>query len=601
MINRNTTFSILAVDDDPTNINVIISHLKPLNAKMLIATSGDAAIEILKSAQPDLIILDINMPNMSGLEVCKQIKSDPLYKHIPVLFLTGSEKDISEAFAVGGVDYIIKPVRSEELVARVNTHLTLSTLVDSLDKANVMLESVNESLEIKVAERTKELVSANSNLRREIDERRRLQDKLTYLSNHDFITRMFNRNSMEMELKHVMESSHEEDKKYYFLFIDLDQFKVVNDTCGHIAGDELLRQVADLLRNLFSKEDIIARMGGDEFAVLFNLDSLEHAIRRTSAVKDAVESYRFEWGDEAFKHSLSAALVEIDESIDSVSHLMSIAERTCFESKRKGGSEVSVYNYTKQHIDKTHQQMRIIPLIHHAIEHDQFTLYYQEITPIIEDGSRKIEVLIRLIGNDGKIKPPGQFIPIAEKFHIITEIDKWVIRKAFIAVKELPSHVEVSINLSGDFIAKSSAIDLIKRYLAEYEINPHQVCFEITETSAISNIESTQSLISSLQPLGFKFALDDFGTGTSSYEYLKELSVDYVKIDGMFVRDIDKDDISQKMVASIAGIAKAKGIKVVAECIETAESLDILRSLSIDYYQGYYSHVPESLVNFRAD
>jgi EAL domain-containing protein (putative c-di-GMP-specific phosphodiesterase class I) len=318
-------------------------------------------------------------------------------------------------------------------------------------------------------------------------------------------------------------------------------------------------------------------------------------------VKDAVESYRFEWGDEAFKHSLSAALVEIDESIDSVSHLMSIAERTCFESKRKGGSEVSVYNYTKQHIDKTHQQMRIIPLIHHAIEHDQFTLYYQEITPIIEDGTRKIEVLIRLIGNDGKIKPPGQFIPIAEKFHIITEIDKWVIRKAFIAVKELPSHVEVSINLSGDFIAKSSAIDLIKRYLAEYEINPHQVCFEITETSAISNIESTQSLISSLQPLGFKFALDDFGTGTSSYEYLKELSVDYVKIDGMFVRDIDKDDISQKMVASIAGIAKAKGIKVVAECIETAESLDILRSLSIDYYQGYYSHVPESLVNFRAD
>lgn len=601
MINRNTTFSILAVDDDPTNINVIISHLKPLNAKMLIATSGDAALEILKSVQPDLIILDINMPNMSGLEVCKQIKSDPLYKHIPVLFLTGSEKDISEAFAVGGVDYIIKPVRSEELIARVNTHLTLSTLVDSLDKANVMLESVNESLEIKVAERTKELVAANSNLRREIDERRRLQDKLTYLSNHDFITRMFNRNSMEMELKNVMESSYEENKKYYFLFIDLDQFKVVNDTCGHIAGDELLRQVADLLRNLFSKEDIIARMGGDEFAVLFNLDSLEHAIRRTSAVKEAVESYRFEWGDEAFKHSLSAALVEIDESIDSVSHLMSIAERTCFESKRKGGSEVSVYNYTKQHIDKTHQQMRIIPLIHHAIEHDQFTLYYQEITPIIEDGSRKIEVLIRLIGNDGKIKPPGQFIPIAEKFHIITEIDKWVIRKAFIAVKELPSQVEVSINLSGDFIAKSSAVDLIKRYLAEYEINPHQVCFEITETSAISNIESTQSLLSSLQPLGFKFALDDFGTGTSSYEYLKELSVDYVKIDGMFVRDIDKDDISQKMVESIAGIAKAKGIKVVAECIETAESLDILRSLSIDYYQGYYSHVPESLVNFRAD
>ncbi|MBF7072978.1 EAL domain-containing protein [Glaciecola sp. MH2013] len=599
MINKSANYSILAVDDDPTNINVIVSHLKPLNAKMLVATSGAAALEIISSAPPDLIVLDINMPNMSGLEVCRQIKANPANKHIPILFLTGSEKDISEAFAVGGVDYIIKPVRSEELIARVNTHLTLSTLVDSLDKANVMLESVNESLEIKVAERTKDLVAANVNLRREIDERRRLQDKLTYLSNHDFVTRMYNRNSMEIEVRQVMEAAESNDANYYFLFIDLDQFKVVNDTCGHIAGDELLRQVADLLRNLFSNDDIIGRMGGDEFAVLFKLDSLEHAIRRTSAVKDAIEGYRFEWGDEAFKHSLSAALVELDESIDSVSHLMSIAERTCFESKRKGGGEVSVYNYTRQHIDKTHQQMRIIPLIHNAIENDQFTLYFQKITPIVPEERIKIEVLIRLIGNDGKIKPPGQFIPIAERFHIITEIDKWVLKKAFAALADMPSNVQFSINLSGDFIAKSTAAVTIRELAKEHNVTPSQVCFEITETSAISNIQSTHELLATLQPDGFKFALDDFGTGTSSYEYLKELSVDYVKIDGMFVRDIDKDEISQKMVESIAGIAKAKGIKVVAECIETAESLDILRQLNIDYYQGYYEHVPESLVNFR--
>jgi diguanylate cyclase (GGDEF)-like protein len=599
MINKSANYSILAVDDDPTNINVIVSHLKPLNSKMLVATSGDAALEIIHSTPPDLIVLDINMPNMSGIEVCRKIKADPANKHIPILFLTGSEKDISEAFAVGGVDYIIKPVRAEELIARVNTHLTLSTLVDSLDKANVMLESVNESLEIKVAERTKDLVAANVNLRREIDERRRLQDKLSYLSNHDFVTRMYNRNSMEMAVKQVMEQSLDSGIKYYFLFIDLDQFKIVNDTCGHIAGDELLRQVADLLRNLFSDEDVIGRMGGDEFAVLFKLDSLEHAIRRTSAVKDAIESYRFEWGDESFKHSLSAALVEIDESIDSVSHLMSISERTCFESKRKGGGEVSVYNYTRQHIDKTHQQMRIIPLIHHAIEHDQFSLYFQRINPINAEEVVKIEVLIRLIGNDGKVKPPGQFIPIAERFHIITEIDKWVLKKSFLALSEMPEHVQISINLSGDFIAKSTAAVTIIELAKQYSINPQQVCFEITETSAISNIESTKGLIGELAPSGFKFALDDFGTGTSSYEYLKQLPVDYVKIDGMFVRDIDKDDISQKMVESIAGIAKAKGIKVVAECIETAESLDILKQLNIDYYQGYYTHIPEHLANFR--
>lgn len=599
MINKNTTFRILAVDDDPTTINVIISHLKPLNAQMLIATSGLAALEIINSTPPDLIILDITMPDMTGIEVCRRIKEAPKNKHIPIIFLTGSENDSSEAFAAGGVDYIVKPVRSEELVARVNTHLTLSTLVESLDRANAMLESANESLEIKINERTKELVTANAKLRREVDERRRLQDKITYLSNHDFVTRMFNRTSMELELKNVLELSVPRNTHYYFLFIDLDQFKVINDTCGHIAGDELLRQLADLLRSLFSSDDIIARLGGDEFAVLFSLDSLDHAIRRTATIKDAIESYRFEWGEEAYKHTLSAALVEIDESIDSVSHLMSIAERTCFESKRKGGSEVSVYNYTKQHIDKTHQQMRIIPLIHQALEKDRFTLYYQEITPINAENGKKIEVLIRLMGNDGKIKPPGQFIPVAEKFHIITEIDKWVLRNAFSALAKMPTNVEMSINLSGDFIAKSNADAVIKTYVSEYNVSPSQICFEITETSAISNLESTQALISSLKQLGFKFALDDFGTGTSSYEYLKLLAVDYVKIDGMFVRDVDKDEISQKMVESIAGIAQAKGIKVVAECIETAESLDILRKLKIDYYQGYYAHIPESLSNFR--
>ncbi|WP_412973076.1 EAL domain-containing protein [Glaciecola sp. MF2-115] len=599
MINKLDQFSILAVDDDPTNINVIVSHLKPLNAKMLIATSGATALDIIKAKNPDIIILDINMPNMSGIEVCRTIKADPKNKHIPILFLTSSETDISEAFSVGAVDYIIKPVRPEELIARVNTHLTLGTLVESLNHANAMLESVNENLEQKVADRTKELVSVNVNLRREIDERRRLQDKLSYLSNYDFVTRMFNRTSMETEVKKVLDRMLTKEANYYFLFIDLDQFKVINDTCGHIAGDELLRQIADLLRSLFSKDDIIARLGGDEFAVLFTIDTLEHAIRRTSAVKEAIESYRFEWGEEAFKHSLSAALVELDASIDSVSHLMSIAERTCFESKRKGGSELSVYNYTKQHIDKTHQQMRIIPLIHQAIENDNFTLYYQKVTPIVEESEIKIELLIRLIGIDGKIKPPGQFIPIAEKFHIITEIDKWVLRKAFVAIADMPDNVEFSINLSGDFIAKSSAAELIKQYVSEFNARPSQICFEITETSAISNLESTQEFISSLKPLGFKFALDDFGTGTSSYEYLKKLSVDYVKIDGMFVRDIDKDDISQKMVESIAGIAKAKGIMVIAECVETMESLDILKKLNINYYQGYYDHHPENLSNFR--
>jgi diguanylate cyclase (GGDEF)-like protein len=593
--------TILIVDDDPTNINVLASYLQPYKAKLLIANSGSSALAVLGHSVPDIIILDINMPGQSGIEVCRIIKQDEHLKHIPVLFLTASSKDLSEAFEAGGVDYILKPVRSEELIARVNTHLKINQLLVSLDKANLMLESVNESLEIKVQERTLELVSSNKNLRREIDERRRLQDKLTYLSNYDFVTRMFNRNSMEQELKGVMERGEIDSARWFLYFIDLDQFKIINDTCGHVAGDELLRQIAELLRGGFDFRCICARMGGDEFAVLSQSASLDSAIKRGHLIKDSIESLKFEWNDEIFKHSISMAVVEIDESIDSVSHLLSIAERTCFESKRKGGGEVSIYNYSKDYIDKTQQQMKIIPLIHQAIDNNQFELYFQHIFSNKQPDLKKIEILLRLKDESGKIKPPGHFIPVAERFHLITEIDKWVLENTFKLIPKLPSDLVVSINLSGEFIIKSNAVSLITSYLEQYQVTPSRVCFEITETSAISNIEATHRLMLELNRKGCLFSLDDFGTGTSSYEYLKQLPVDYVKIDGMFVRDIENDEINRKMVESISGIAKAKQIKVIAECVETEAALHIIKDMAVDYYQGFVAHTPAPLSTLFVD
>lgn len=595
---------ILAVDDDPTTISTIVSQLKTLNPKFLIANRGRQALDVLQKTKADIIILDINMPEMSGLEVCENIKNNPSFCDIPVLFLTGSQTDIGAAFDVGGVDYILKPVKSDELMARVKTHLELHRLMRSLDNANALLESVNESLEDKVQKRTLELVTANKNLRREIDERRRLQDKLSYLSSYDFITRMYNRNSMENELRIKLEQLHINSEKWYLYFIDMDQFKVINDTCGHVAGDELLRQLADLIRGFQVNEILCARMGGDEFAILLTANDLDGAIQKGMQLKMLIENYRFEWEGEVFKHSISMALVELDESVDSASHLLSIAERTCYESKRKGGGEISVYNHSKDYIDKSQQQMKIIPIIHHALENDLFLLYYQRINALQTDGTppkKKVELLLRLKDLNGRVIPPGHFIPIAERYHLISAIEKWVIDASFKSMAGLPKDLAVAINLSGEFIVKSGAFETIRNGLEKYKIAPKRICFEITETSALTNLSATQELIEKTASLGCEFALDDFGTGTSSYEYLRQLKVDYVKIDGMFVRDIETDPINRKMVESIVGIAKAKNVKVVAECVETQEALTVLKTLGVDYYQGYVSHRPEPLSGYTSE
>ena len=245
--------------------------------------------------------------------------------------------------------------------------------------------------------------------------------------------------------------------------------------------------------------------------------------------------------------------------------------------------------------------MKVIPIIHQALENDQFTLYYQKITSFTDSSNSKIEVLLRLKDRNGRVKPPGDFIPIAERFHLITEIDKWVIKNTLKVMQNLPTNIVTSINLSGEFIVKSGAAQIIEALLVEYSIAPSRLCFEITETSAISNLEATQQLITDIGGLGCEFALDDFGTGTSSYEYLRQLSVNYVKIDGMFIRDIENDEINRKMVESIIGIAEAKNVKVIAECIETKAALDILADMNLDYYQGYHNHIPEPLINLIAN
>ena len=590
-----SSFKVLAVDDDSINLRVIAQQLEPLKPKILVATDGETALGVLERESPDLILLDINMPGMSGIDVCRTIKQKPEYATLPVIFLTSSESDTAEAFAAGGIDYIVKPVDSDALQARVSTQLKLSSTLRALDETNALLSTANERLEKKVEERTRELVNANTNLRREINERRNLQDKLSFLSHHDFVTRMYNRFALEEKLSEEMASTKPDAAQGFLCLIDIDQFKIVNDSCGYLAGDELLRQMAEILRGQLDHGDITARIGGDEFAIYFRQPDMGFALNKLKAVKSALENFEFDWVGEKFKHFVSMGLVEVDSSIDSVSHLISVAERTCYQSKLKGGDLISIYNVTRVHVDKTQQQMRLVPIIRQALQEERIVLHVQGIFRSVGSPFEKAEVLSRLQDASSRIQPPSYFIPVAEKYHIIDALDKYVLDKALASLRNTPDSFQLSVNISGEFIVKDGAFEYIKDKLIEHGVKPSQLCLELTESSAISNLDATISLINKLTPIGCEFALDDFGTGTSSYEYLKALDIHTVKIDGIFVRDVENDVVNRKMIESIVSIARAKNIMVVAECVETEEAIKILSELNIEYLQGFALHRPQPI------
>lgn len=593
-------FTILAVDDDSINLRVIAQQLESLKPRILIATSGEQALEIIPREKPDLVLLDIFMPGISGLDVCKKIKQDEQFANIPIIFLTSSGEDTAAGFAAGGVDYIIKPVDSDALQARVSTHLKLAATLKALDETNILLSTANERLETKVEERTRELVNANASLRREINERRSLQDKLSFLSHHDFVTRMYNRFALEEKLTEFMASPKDGQRAGFLCLIDLDQFKIVNDTCGYVAGDELLRQMAEVLRGQLDSNDIAARIGGDEFSVFFMQPDMGFALAKVKAIKRALENFEFSWMDERFKHNVSIGLVEIDQSIDSVSHLISVSERTCYQSKLKGGGEISVYNVTRMHVDKTQKQMRLVPIIRQAIDEKRLQVFAQGIYEDANSSVKKVEVLARLQDASGRLQPPSFFIPVAEKFNIIDAVDKYMLSSAVETLAVSQKSVQIAVNISGAFINKEDAADFILQMLHDYQVSPRLLCLEITESSAINNLDATIAFMKRLHDAGCQFSLDDFGTGTSSYEYLKKLPIDSVKIDGMFVRDLENDEVNQRMIDSIVGIAKAKDIQVIAEYVESDAAIQLLKVAGVDLLQGFFLHEPQPLADLLA-
>ena len=437
---------------------------------------------------------------------------------------------------------------------------------------------------------------------------RDMADRLAYQATHDELTELLNRSEFETRLKRALEAIRIDTTQHAVLYLDLDTFKVINDACGHEAGNALLRQVANLLRGQVRKHDAVARLGGDEFAVL-----LEHCTRtQATAIADklckTMEAHRFAWEDKFFTGSVSIGLVALTSPDSTAASVMKAADAACYAAKEMGRGRVYQFDPDDAELNRYRQQVDSVAVINRALEHDRFELHAQPIRASRshpDSAPTHLEILVRMRDDHGAMISPGLFLPAAERFGLAPRIDRWVIRHTcewFAAHRDCLALIEsCSINISGQSLADTDLQRFIEDQFSSHQLSAKTFCFEITETAAIASITHAQAFIAGLKRAGFRFALDDFGSGLSSFAYLKALPVDVIKIDGIFVRNIAVDCLDEAMVRSIAEVARIMDKVTVAEFVEGPAQADVLIRLGIDYLQGYGIGKPVPLMELFAD
>lgn len=437
---------------------------------------------------------------------------------------------------------------------------------------------------------------------RDVTDRKQVEEELNYQASHDSLTGLLNRQMFERLVRNSLEDARISRNIHSLLYLDLDQFKVVNDTCGHVAGDELLRQITQLLAGKIRVTDTLARLGGDEFGLLLMGCNLLCAETLGEKLRRSVSNYRFAWEDKSFEIGVSIGVVLIDHQSPDTETLFSAADVACYAAKDQGRNRLHVYQPDDEETGFRQQEMHWVTRINQALEKDLFELWVQQIKPLQRVGGAKhYEVLLRMRDEQGEISMPGAFIPAAERYGLMNSVDRWVIDNLFNFLSgvlnsvEAPQLVSFAINLSGTSLSDEKLFRFIAQKLGALKIPPQMITFEITETAAISNLSRATGLIEGIRALGCHFSLDDFGSGLSSFGYLKTLPVDFIKIDGSFVKEMDRDEISLMMVQSIHNIGHTMGLKTIAEFVETGEIESMLRTMGIDYAQGYGIEQPKPI------
>ncbi len=434
----------------------------------------------------------------------------------------------------------------------------------------------------------------------DVTEQRRLSGEMSYRATHDALTGLVNRAEFESRLRRTLDKAHEDRSEHALLYIDLDQFKLVNDACGHSVGDQLLQQVAKLLKEAIRSRDTLARLGGDEFAVIVEHCTADQAGRVAQKICDRMEDFRFVHDERRFRIGTSIGLVPVDNRWANTSAAMQAADTSCYAAKEAGRNRVHAWFDTDQAMRARHGEMQWATRLEQALDEDRFVLYAQRIESLTAQGAGlHAEVLIRLLDIDGSLIPPGAFLPAAERFHMATRIDRWVLKQAVQQIQtiaDLKRLDTLCINLSGQSVGDRAfhrhAIDALTQAGSAV---CERICLEITETAAVTNMADAAIFIGQVRALGVRIALDDFGAGASSFGYLKTLKVDLLKIDGSFIRDVIDDPLDDAAVRCFVDVARVVDVKTVAEFVDRAEVLARVREIGIDYAQGFYLHRPEPI------
>ena len=559
-----TPVRLLFVEDVEDDMLLILRELRlnGLDVQSCRAES-QATLDAALAAQAwDIVVTDHNMPGFdSGAVIDSVRRHDP---DLPVIIVSGSigETVAVEAMRLGAKDYIMK---------------------DNLRR----------------------LAPA---IRRELDDagarqaRRQAEATIHHLALHDALTGLDNRVAFQKTLDRLLDTARRQDSQHSLLFLDLDQFKIVNDTCGHLAGDEMLRQLSDVLRRSIRANDHLARLGGDEFCILLENCSLDRAREIAEALRLAVHGFRFLWKGKLFSVGISTGIVSIDRGSGSANDILAAADIACYAAKDQGRDAIQVYERDDRDLTRRRGEMHWIARIDDALQHNQFQLWRQPILPLISaDGPaapHHYELLLRLVDSNHGIILPGTFLPAAERYDRMREIDRWVIDQAlaYIGCRGAASGQFHAINLSGASMRDDGLAAYVKERITAYGVDPDSVCFEITETVAIANLATAVSFMDELRLIGCRFALDDFGAGLSSFAYLKSLPVDFIKIDGRFIRTLLTDPMDQAIVEAIHRIAHVANLKTIAESVEETSLLDVLGRIGVDFAQGFGLGLPEPIV-----
>ena len=439
---------------------------------------------------------------------------------------------------------------------------------------------------------TQRMVSRVDRAERELEELKLRQEyaaKVAYHASHDPLTGLLNRLEFEVRLKLALQTADTQQRQHIVMYLDLDQFKIVNDTCGHAAGDRLLRQVSTLLKQRVREGDSLARLGGDEFGVLLENCPMQDAVRIAEQLRLCIADFRFVNDDRSFSIGVSVGVVQVADGTLNLTEVLSAADGACYMAKEKGRNRVQYYRPHDSDVSLRRHEMEWASRIQRALQDNLFVLYAQRIISVAGQAPRENhqELLVRMVDDHGRIVLPMAFIPAAERYGLMPSIDQWVIQNAFSSINALGrSAGTYAINVSGTSIADERFLDFVREQFRQYRMPPGSICFELTETAAIANFDKAARFFGEMKSLGCMFSLDDFGAGMSSFGYLKHLPVDFIKIDGSFVKNVAYDQVDRATVQAINDVGHVMGKQTIGEFVDGEMGLGVLREIGVDFAQG---------------